>query len=123
MPFPPLRSSPLQVRQDTRPTPRALAIRGQVVLLIRRMDAVVVETEPDEQRLHAELILERLHDRNGAAHADQRRGLAPLVLKGGGSLGDVRRERVEGNGGTAAATNEFRLAVLQIGRASCRERV
>src|SRR5690242_10252928 len=40
---------PRQRRDDTRPGARALVERGEIVFLVRRMHAVVVETESDQQ--------------------------------------------------------------------------
>src|SRR5438552_19182015 len=66
--------------EDARPAARALAERGQIVLLVGRMDAIVVEAEADEQAVHAECVLEGGDDRDRSAHADQRRGASPLLL-------------------------------------------
>src|SRR3990167_5077569 len=45
------------------------------------MDAVVVETETDHERIHAEDTFERTDDRDRAAAADNRRLLPPLIGK------------------------------------------
>jgi len=49
------------------------------------MDAVVVKREADEQRIHAEHILEVGHDRNGTARALPSAGLSNDSWSGGAS--------------------------------------
>ena len=52
---------------------------AQLELLVRAMDLIVLEAESHQQRIKAELGLERLHDGNRSARADHRR-LAPVLL-------------------------------------------
>ena len=67
------------------PTPRmrpgacALVERGEVVFLVRGVHAVVVEGEADQQRVHAEHVLEIADDRDRTAGADRDRLGAPLL--------------------------------------------
>jgi hypothetical protein len=73
----------------TCPGADALVIARQVVLFVRRMDVVVVETEADQQAIKTERVLEIGDDRNRAAGADHDRLLAPLF--GQGLLGGRKR--------------------------------
>src|SRR5712691_5764960 len=66
-----------QRRQNPCPAARALVEAGEVVFFVGRMDAVVVETEPDQQGIHAEQALEVGADRDRGAGPDQQRLLAP----------------------------------------------
>ena len=81
---------PRQRRDDARPGARALVERGEVVLLVRRMHAVVVEPEADQQRVHAEHGLEIADDRDRAARADRDRLRAPLLGERGARLARAR---------------------------------
>src|SRR5262245_9528432 len=56
--------SPRQRCQYPRPAARALVEAGEVVLLVWRMHAVVIEREADHQRVHAEHALEVGDDRD-----------------------------------------------------------
>ena len=81
---------PRQRRDDARPGARALVERGEVVLLVRRMHAVVVEAEADQQRVHAEHVLEIADDRDRAARADRDRLRAPFLGQRRARLGERR---------------------------------
>src|SRR5262245_3356272 len=59
--------SPRQRRQNACPAARALMERGEVVLLVRRVHAVIVKREADHDRVHAEHALEVADDRDRAA--------------------------------------------------------
>src|SRR5690348_16526627 len=96
-----------ELGQDARPATGALAERAEVVLLVGRVDAVVVEPEADEQAVHAQRLLEGGDDRDRAAHADQRGWPAPLLLQRLGRTRDVGRFRVEGDGLGAASAGEL----------------
>src|SRR6266481_2207722 len=78
--------------QDPSPGADALVKTLEVVLLVRRMDVVVVETEADQYRIEPERALEIRHDRNRGAGADQERFLAPFV--GQRALGSRQRLHV-----------------------------
>src|SRR4029450_91844 len=65
--------------EDTRPGADALVVALEVVLLVRRMDVVVVETKADQEAGEAEAALEIGDDRDRSAGADQNRFLAPLL--------------------------------------------
>src|SRR4029078_7908005 len=65
--------------QYPRPGADALVKTLEVVLLVRRMDVVVVETEADQQAVEAERFLEIRDDRDRGAGADQQRLLAPFL--------------------------------------------
>src|SRR6185437_12057622 len=67
-----------QRAEDAGPRARALLEGAELVFLVGRMDAVVVEREADHQRVHAEVALERADDRDRRAAAHQHRLLAPL---------------------------------------------
>ena len=54
------------------------------------MDAVVVKREADEQRIHAEHILEVGHDRNGTPCPDGDGLVPPFVGEHGARLGECR---------------------------------
>src|SRR5690349_8373251 len=62
-------SSGCELVQTARPTARAFAKGRQVVFFVRRMDAVVVEAEADEQAVHAERGLEGGDNWNRTADA------------------------------------------------------
>ena len=81
---------PRQRREDARPGARALVERGEIVLLVRRMHAVVIEAEADQQRVHAEHVLEIADDRDRAAGADRDRLVAPLLGQRRARLGERR---------------------------------
>src|SRR5258708_3933270 len=68
-----------QRREDARPGARALVERLEVVFLVRRMHAVVIKAEADQQRVHAEYILEVADNRNRSARADRNRLGAPFL--------------------------------------------
>src|SRR5918993_1426659 len=53
--------------EDAGPAPRPLVEALEVVFLVRRMDAVVVEAEADEKRVEAERALEVADDGDRAA--------------------------------------------------------
>ena len=55
--------------ENPRPGADALVVAGEVELLVRRMHAVVVEREADQERIHAEHALEIRHNRHRAAGA------------------------------------------------------
>ena len=63
--------------QNARPGADALVEAFEVELLVRRMHAVVVEREADQQRIHAEHALEVGDDRDRAAGADRHRLACP----------------------------------------------
>jgi len=44
--------------QDADPRTDALVVGSEFVLLVRRVNAIIAETEADKQRLHAEHLLE-----------------------------------------------------------------
>src|SRR3954447_24336674 len=77
------RSSLRQSRKDACPGARALVEALQIVFLVRRVDAVVVETEADEERVETERALEVTADRDRATHPDDDRILVPLVVQRG----------------------------------------
>ena len=54
---------------------------GQVVLLVRRMDAVVVEREADQDRLGVQHLAEVPHDRDRPARAGEDRRFRPFVAE------------------------------------------
>ena len=62
------------------------------------MDAVVVEREADEKRVHAEARTERLDDRDRGAAADDRGRLAPLVFESARGRDEGGRACVETDG-------------------------
>ena len=64
---------------------------GQLVFLVGRVDAVVVEAEADKQRFHAEIGLEITDDGNGAAAARGYRRLRPFIRQRVLGLGQERR--------------------------------
>src|SRR5438270_8770735 len=66
--------------ENARPAARAFMKRGELVFLVRRMDAVVVEPEADHQRIHFQIVLKDADDRDRAAGADQHRLFAPFRL-------------------------------------------
>src|SRR5690348_239137 len=76
------------------PTPEAL----QIVFLVRAMDRVVIETEPDEDAVHPEDRLEVPDDRDRPARAHQDRRAAELGFQRFGRFGDegVRLVGLEG---------------------------
>src|ERR1700738_4542317 len=81
---PVLRTSPVlclccQRRQYPRPAARALVETRKIILLVRRMDAVVVESESDQQRVDAEMPLEVGYNRGRAAGTSEKPLLAPLL--------------------------------------------
>src|SRR6185503_20126659 len=78
--------------QNPRPGADALVEALEVVLLVRRMDVVVVETEADQQTVEAEGLLEIRDDRDRGAGADQQRLLAPFL--GQRALGGRQRLHV-----------------------------
>src|SRR6516225_1704331 len=82
--------------EDAGPAAGTLAEGAHIVLLVRRVDAVVVEPEADQKAFHAERVLEGRHDRDRAAYADQRRRATPLLLECRGGADDVGQQRVEG---------------------------
>src|SRR5258708_28181266 len=65
-------------RQYPGPAPRALVEAREIVFLVRRMDAVVIEAEADQQRVDAEEPLEIGNDPDRAAGPDQQRLGAPF---------------------------------------------
>src|SRR5947209_4864925 len=65
-------------REDARPAAGALVEGFEVVFLVGRVHAVVVEREADEQRVHAEHFPELADDRDRPARADRHRLLAPF---------------------------------------------
>src|SRR5436853_6745024 len=75
-----MRKSGRQRGEDARPAARTFVERGELVFLVRRMDAVVVEAEADHQRIHFEIALENADDRDRAAGADEHRLFAPFYL-------------------------------------------
>src|SRR6478609_5615385 len=77
-----MRKSGRERSENARPAARAFVEGGELVLLIRRMDAIVFEPEADHQRIHFEIALENADDRDRATGADQHRLLAPFRLKG-----------------------------------------
>src|SRR5262245_30159598 len=83
-----------QRREHPRPRADAAMEGGELVFLVGRMDAVVVETEADHQRIHSEEALEGTDDGDRAAGADDRGVLMPFGRKG---LARLLQERsVEG---------------------------
>src|SRR3954470_5323760 len=62
-----------------RPGSDAAMVTGQIVFLVRRMDAVVVEAEADHDAVHSENALELRYDRNRASHGNQHRLLVPFL--------------------------------------------
>src|SRR4051794_19188911 len=60
----------------------------QVVFLVRAVDGVVIETEADEDAVHAEKGLEMPDDRDRAARAQKHRRAAELGPESFGGLGD-----------------------------------
>src|SRR5437763_961153 len=67
--------------ENTRPAARAFMERGELVFLVRRMDAVVLEPEADHQRIHLEVALKDADDRDRAAGADQHRLFVPFRMQ------------------------------------------
>src|SRR6185369_16684242 len=113
----PTRSRPLlrlrERAQDPRPGADALVEALEVVLLVRRMNVVVVETEADQQAVEAERTLEIRDDRDRGAGADQQRLLAPFL--GQRTLGGRQRLHVpvERDRGPAGVLGEDGLAVTR----------
>src|SRR5262245_24509499 len=68
-------------RKDAGPAADAFVKRGQIVFLVRRMDAVVVEPEADQQRIHAEHALELGDDGNRGAGTDEGGVPAPFLAE------------------------------------------
>src|SRR3569833_2989092 len=64
--------------EDARPRADALVVGRDVELLVRRMHPIVVERKADEQRVHAQHVLEVADDRDRAARADRDGLVAPL---------------------------------------------
>ena len=56
--------------QDARPAPGAFLEAPQIVLLIRRVDAVVIKGKADKERVHIEPRAEGFDDGDGGAAAD-----------------------------------------------------
>src|SRR6478752_10855339 len=78
--------------QNPCPGADALVKTLEVVLLVRRMDVVVVETEANEKAVEAERALEIRDDRDRGAGTDQERLLAPFL--GQRALGGRQRLHV-----------------------------
>src|SRR5712672_2690602 len=75
------------------------------------MDAVVVEPEADQERVHAEQSFEIGADRNRGARADQQSVLAPLLGEGAAHGGELRHSPVERDRRRAGMADEFGLAI------------
>src|SRR5215467_11686836 len=75
------------------------------------MDAIIIEAKAHEQALHAEGLLERGDDGDRAAHTDERRGPAPLLLQPLRGAHDVLRLGIESDGLRAATTDELDAAI------------
>src|SRR4051812_39393298 len=99
--------------QNPRPGADALVEALEVILLVRRMDVVVVETEADQQAVEAERALEIRDDRDRGAGADQQRLLAPFL--GQRAFGSRQRLHVpvERNRRPAGVLGEGGLAVAR----------
>src|SRR6266851_4968234 len=106
-----------QRRQYPRPAARALVEAGEIVLLVGRVNAVVVEAEADQQRVDPDEPLEIANDRDRAAGADQERLLTPFLRERGArlrELGQIPIERYRRSGGVA---REFGFAIARQARA------
>src|SRR5678815_1101475 len=88
--------------QESRPASGALGEALHIILLVRRMDAVVIEREADQQRVHAKPRAERLDDWNGSAAADDGRFLTPFLLERLRSRLEDGSRRVEADRGRAS---------------------
>src|SRR5262245_64049805 len=55
-----------QLVENAGPTARTLAKRGEVILFVGRVNAVIVEAEAHEQTIHPKRLLEGGDDRNRA---------------------------------------------------------
>src|SRR6476660_7257575 len=99
--------------QNPRPGADALVETLEVILLVRRLDVVVVETEADEEAVEAERALEIRDDRDRGAGADQERLPAPLL----GERAFGRRQRlhvpVECDRRTTGVLGEDGLAIAR----------
>src|ERR1700730_7271113 len=96
-----------QRRQYPRPAARALVETRKIILLVRRMDAVVVESESDQQRVDAKMPLEVGYNRDRAAGTYQKRLLAPFLGQSGPRFGELRAIPIERNRGCTGVVNEF----------------
>ncbi|OJH18946.1 hypothetical protein BLX88_10505, partial [Bacillus obstructivus] len=83
----------------------------QLVFFVGGMDAVVLKPEADEQRFHAQHVLEVADNRDRSAHGDQHGGLRPFVAQGSLGLGQKRRVIGQLDGGRAAMLMELHRAV------------
>src|ERR1700732_1116603 len=88
--------------KNPRPGADALVKALEVVLLVRRMDVVVVETKAHQHGIEAERAFEIRDDRDRGTRSDQERLLAPLLGQrafGGGERLHVPVQRDRGRGG------------------------
>src|SRR6478736_7169842 len=88
--------------QESRPASGALGEALHIILLVRRMAAVVIEREADQQRVHAKLRAERLDDGDRRAAADDGRLLTPFLLERIRSRLEDGIRRVEADRGRAS---------------------
>ena len=84
---------PRQRFQNTRPGADALVEALEIVLLVRAVDAVVLQAEAGKHHVHAQRLFELRGDRDGAATADEDCRLAPFVRQRLARLGEGRGRR------------------------------
>lgn len=88
----------------------------EIVLLVRAVDAVILEAKARQHHVHAQRLFELMGHGNGAAAADEDRGLAPFGRQRVARLAEGRSLDREADRLTRAMLQEFHAA---IGRDAC----
>src|SRR5260370_39036286 len=87
--------------QNPRPASRALVEAREIVLFVRRVDAVVIQRKADQQRVDADEPLEIRNDRDRAPASDQNRLFAPFLGERGARFGKLSQPPIQRDRGRA----------------------
>src|SRR5204863_2630246 len=109
--------------EDARPAARPFVERGELVFLVRRMDAVVVEAETDHQRIHSQIALENADDRDRAAGANEHRLVVPFRLPRAARTTQRLGAERQGKRAACAMRDELRAAICGQTRADERTEI